>query len=77
MSRRSQGWRKGLQAALSPDCAELFRFADAASAADLQVKLASRVSDETPLGFHLRFICGLDASYSNGDGDGCCGGLGP
>ena len=70
MSKRSLGWREGLQAALNRDETGLFRFTDTESAADLQDRLALLVSEETPHGFHPRLVCGLDASYSNGTGMG-------
>ncbi len=70
MSRRSQGWREGLQTALNLDSASLFRFTDTGSAAKFQEKLAPLVSEETPRGSHHRLVCGLDASYSDGTGMG-------
>ena len=70
MSKRSLGWREGLQAALNRDETGLFRFTDTESAANLQDRLALLVSEETPHGFHPSLVCGLDASYSNGTGIG-------
>lgn len=60
MSKRSLGWREGLQAALNRDGTDLFRFTDTESAADYQNRLALLVGEETPHGFHPRLVCGLD-----------------
>ncbi len=69
-SRRSPGWKEGLQAVLNLDSTSLFRFTDPGSAAELQEGLAPLVSEETPHGFYPRLVCGVDASYSNGTGIG-------